>query len=75
MQSSIATDWYLYLSKLDPYSLLTRQQVARFLHISMKTLSRRCKLGLIAFIKVERNVRFTVQAVLDYIDRYSVAPS
>ena len=56
------------LSKLDPHYLLRRAEVARFLRISLQTLYRRCKKGLIQFVKAERNVRFTAQAVLTYIE-------
>ena len=56
------------LSKLDPNYLLSRAEVARFLRISLQTLYRRCKKGLIQFVKAERNVRFTAQAVLTYIE-------
>ena len=56
------------LSKLDPNYLLSRAEVARFLHISLQTLYRRCKKGLIQFVKAERNVRFRAQAVLTYIE-------
>ena len=63
------------LSTLDPEYLLDRKEVAEFLHISQKTLYRRCKSGLIPFVRVERNVRFEVQTVLDYIDNFRVAPA
>ena len=56
------------LSKLDPNYLLSRVEVARFLRISLQTLYRRCKTGLIQFGKAERNVRFRAQAVLTYIE-------
>ena len=56
------------LSKLDPNYLLSRVEVARFLRISLQTLYRRYKKGLIQFVKAERNVRFRAQAVLTYIE-------
>ena len=57
-----------HLSSLDPNYLLMRAEVAGFLRISLQTLYRRCKKGLIKFVKAERNVRFRAQAVLTYID-------
>lgn len=57
-----------HLSSLDPNYLLMRKEVAGFLRISLQTLYRRCKKGLIQFVKAERNVRFRAQAVLTYIE-------
>ena len=57
-----------HLSSLDPNYLLMRTEVAGFLRISLQTLYRRCKKGLIKFVKAERNVRFRAQAVLTYIE-------
>ena len=57
----------IFLSNQDPTRHLCGKFVARHLGISMQTLYRRCKKGLIDYIKVDRNVRFEVQAVLKYI--------
>ncbi len=58
----------IFLSNEDPTRLLCGKFVAGHLGISMQTLYRRCKNGLIDYVKVDRNVRFEVQAVLKYIE-------
>ena len=60
------------LSSMDPNYLLKRWEVAGFLRMSLQTLYRRCKKGMIQFVKAERNVRFRAQAVLTYIEVYVV---
>lgn len=57
----------IFLIKQDPSKLLRSKFVADFLEISMQTLYRLCKNHLIDYVKLERNVRFEVQAVLKYI--------
>ena len=65
-------EWFqevkMRLSSMDPNYLLKRTEVAAFLRMSLQTLYRRCKKGLIQFVKAERNVRFRAQAVLTYIE-------
>ena len=65
-------EWFqevkMRLSSMDPNYLLKRTEVAAFLRMSLQTLYRRCKKGLIKFVKAERNVRFRAQAVLTYIE-------
>ena len=73
MNSDMNDEIIRSLSKLDPKHLLDRHDVAKFLHISLKTLYRRCKEGLIPFVRVKRNVRFEVRAVLEYIDHFRIA--
>ena len=57
------------LSKLDPNYLLSRAEVARFLHISLQTLYRRCKDGLILFVRKKRRIGIPVRVVLEYIEK------
>ena len=58
------------LSKLDPNYLLSRAEVARFLHISLQTLYRRCKEKRIDFVRIKRRIGFPVRVVLEYIEKY-----
>lgn len=62
-----SNEFEIFLRNEDPTRLLCGKFVAGHLDISMQTLYRRCKKGLIDYIKVDRNVRFEVQAVLKYI--------
>ena len=57
------------LSKLDPNYLLSRAEVARFLHISLQTLYRRYKAGEIFFVRTKRRIGFPVRVVLEYIEK------
>ena len=57
------------LSKLDPNYLLSRAEVARFLHISLQTLYRRYKEGKIFFVRTKRRIGIPVRVVLEYIER------
>jgi predicted DNA-binding transcriptional regulator AlpA len=57
------------LSKLDPNYLLSRAEVARFLHISLQTLYRRCKEKRIDFVRIKRRIGFPVRVVLEYIEK------
>ena len=54
--------------------MLTIVQVAEWLGVSVSTVRRRCREGKLCFVKVNRAVRFTVQAVLKYIDQYCIPP-
>ena len=56
------------LSKLDPNYLLSRAEVARFLHISLQTLYRRCKEKRIDFVRIKRRIGIPVRVVLEYIE-------
>ena len=58
------------LSKLDPNYLLSRAEVARFLHISLQTLYRRYKENRIEFVRIKRRIGFPVRVVLEYIEKY-----
>ena len=58
------------LSKLDPNYLLSRAEVARFLHISLQTLYRRYKEKRIDFVRIKRRIGFPVRVVLEYIEKY-----
>ena len=60
-------EFEIFLSQQDPSKLLNGKFVANHLCMSMQTLYRRCKAGRIVYVKVDRNVRFEVQAVLKYI--------
>ena len=57
------------LSKLDPNYLLSRAEVARFLHISLQTLYRRYKEKRIDFVRIKRRIGFPVRVVLEYIEK------
>ena len=57
------------LSKLDPNYLLSRAEVARFLHISLQTLYRRYKEGKIFFVRTKRRIGIPVRVVLEYIEK------
>lgn len=57
------------LSKLDPNLLLSRNDVARFLNISLQTLYRRYKEGSINFVRTKRHIGFPVRVVLEYIEK------
>ena len=57
------------LSKLDPNYLLSRAEVARFLHISLQTLYRRYKEKRIDYVRIKRRIGFPVRVVLEYIER------
>jgi excisionase family DNA binding protein len=57
------------LSKLDPNYLLSRAEVARFLHISLQTLYRRYKEKRIDFVRTKRRIGFPVRVVLEYIEK------
>ena len=57
------------LSKLDPNYLLSRTEVARFLHISLQTLYRRYKEKKIDFVRIKRRIGFPVRVVLEYIEK------
>ncbi len=46
------------------------EELARILRISISTLRRRLKAGLITFIKVERRILIRREAVEAYIARY-----
>lgn len=61
-----------HLSGLDDKCLMTYQEVAASLELSVRTVRRRCRAGMLAYVKNSRSVRFEVQAVRDYIDRYVV---
>ena len=61
-----------HLSKMDPKQLLRKVEVAEFMNISQQTLYRRCKAGLIPYVKVSRGVRFEAGAILNYIESYRV---
>ena len=58
------------LSKLDPNYLLSRAEVARFLHISLQTLYRRYKEKRIDFVRIKRRIGIPVRVVLEYIEKY-----
>ena len=58
------------LSKLDPNYLLSRAEVARFLHISLQTLYRRYKEKRIDFVRIKRRIGCPVRVVLEYIEKY-----
>lgn len=60
-------EFEIFLSQQDPSKLLSGKFVAKHLDMSMQTLYRRRKAGRIVCVKVDRNVRFEVQAVLKYI--------
>ena len=60
-------EFEIFLSQQDPSKLLNGKFVANHLDMSMQTLYRLCKNHLIDYVKLERNVRFEVQAVLKYI--------
>ena len=57
------------LSKLDPNYLLSRAEVARFLHISLQTLYRRYKEKRIDFVRIKRRIGIPVRVVLEYIEK------
>ncbi len=58
---------YIYdRSKLPEY--LTIVEVANFLNLSEKTISRYCKDGSISCFKLERAVRIPRQSLFDFID-------
>ena len=57
------------LSQLDPNLLLSRNDVARFLDISLQTLYRRYKEGRIHYVRTKRHIGFPVRVVLEYIEK------
>ena len=61
-----------HLSGLEDNCLMNYEQVAAMLDLSVRTVRRRCRAGMLAYVKGARAVRFEVQAVRDYIDHYLV---
>lgn len=61
-----------HLSGLDDKCLMTYQEVAASLELSVRTVRRRCRAGMLAYVKDSGTVRFEVQALRDYIDHYMV---
>jgi len=68
----IVHDANIHLAGLEDKCLLTYKQVAMILELSIRTIQRRCRAGILAYVKAERAVRFEVQAVRDYIEHYLV---
>lgn len=60
------------LDGLDWDRLYTVREVATILKISVRTLLRRCREGKLAYVKVKRYMRFTLEAVHNYIEKYYI---
>ena len=61
-----------HLSGLDDKCLMTYKEVAKSLELSVRTVRRRVRAGVLECVRDERTVRFEVQAVREYIDHYVV---
>ena len=68
----IVHDANIHLSGLEDKYLLTYKQVAKILEMSIRSIQRRVRAGVLACVRDERTVRFEVQAVREYIDHYVV---
>ena len=68
----IVHDANIHLSGLEDKYLLTYKQVAKILEMSIRTIQRRVRAGILACVRDEHTVRFEVQAVRDYIDHFLV---
>lgn len=53
------------ISKTEDERLLTKQEIATFLHVSVKMIDKKVSLHEIPFIKVGRLVRFSKQRVME----------
>ena len=60
------------LSQLRKDYLLRLKEVALILKVSLRTVQRRCQSGQLVYLKVERAVRVTVEALLQYIETHLV---
>ena len=60
------------LSQLHKGYLLRLKEVAQILKVSLRTVQRRCQTGQLVYLKVERAVRVTVEALLQYIETHLV---
>ena len=60
------------LSQLRKDYLLRLKEVALILKVSLRTVQRRCQTGQLVYLKVERAVRVTVEALLQYIETHLV---
>ena len=60
------------LSQLHKGYLLRLKEVAEILKVSLRTVQRRCRTGQLVYLKVERAVRITVEALLEYIETHLV---
>jgi excisionase family DNA binding protein len=49
--------------------LLTRQEIADFLQVSIKTIDKKVMLNEIPFFKIGKSVRFSKQRVLEWSER------
>ena len=61
-----------WLSQLHKGCLLRLKEVAQSLKVSLRTVQRRCRSGQLVYLKVERAVRVTVEALLEYIETHLV---
>ena len=56
----------------ESYKLLCLKEVARILHVCIRTVQRRCRDGFLKYVKVRRAIRVTVWALIEYIENNSV---
>ena len=63
---------YERLSKLKGDYMFLLREVADILKVSLRTVQRRCHDGKLAYLKVERAVRVSLSALLQYIETYLV---
>lgn len=54
--------------------MLTAQELARLLKISVKTIYRYVQEGLIPYVRIQSNVRFPKRKILEWIERQSYQP-
>ena len=57
----------------ESYRLLCLKEVARILHVCVRTVQRRCHDGFLKYVKVRRAIRVEVSALLEYIEQNSVS--
>lgn len=55
--------------------MLTAKEVEAMLKISVKTIYSYVQRGLIPYVKIQSNVRFPRQAILQWIDQQSYEPT
>jgi len=60
------------LSKFKEDYMFLLREIAAILKVSLRTVQRRCHDGKLAYLKVERAVRVSRSALLEYIETYLV---
>jgi excisionase family DNA binding protein len=63
---------YERLLELNGDLLLRLREVAGILKVSLRTVQRRCHDGKLVYLKVERAVRVSVTALVEYIEMHLV---